>query len=160
MTMTNAAMSGVEIRLLKRGEEDVLSRVAPDVFDLPVQPDLVREYLAQDHLHLIVALDGDLVVGMASAVTYFHPDKPREFFFNELGVDDGYLRRGIGSRLVEAMFELARTLGHEVVWLGTELDNDAANGLYRAMKGRLEVMNIYTFSPDGGKRYAAPDKAS
>ena len=144
-TSLRAKAPDIVVRILGPGDGAVLDKVSPDVFDNPVQPELARAYLKADHLHMIVALAGDLVIGMASAVTYFHPDKPKEFFFNELGVADKYLRRGIGARLVGEMFDLARRLGHDNIWLGTEVDNHAANGLYRHMDGKREVMNIYEF---------------
>ncbi|MBX9788100.1 MAG: hypothetical protein K2Y37_04230 [Pirellulales bacterium] len=74
------------VRMLAADEADVLANVADGVFDHPVRPDLAREYLADPWLHLAVALDGDLVVGTASAISYIHPDKPSQWFINEVGV--------------------------------------------------------------------------
>jgi ribosomal protein S18 acetylase RimI-like enzyme len=82
-----------------------------------------------------VALAGDLVVAMITGVIHLHPDKPPQFWINEVGVGDDWLRRGIGTRLTRDMLGLADKLGCEYVWLGTEADNDAARALYRKCGG-------------------------
>jgi aminoglycoside 6'-N-acetyltransferase I len=68
----------MEIRLLRAGEESILSHTAPDVFDNPVRAELAREFLNDPRHHIVVAIDGNTVVGFASAVHYVHPDKPTE----------------------------------------------------------------------------------
>ena len=60
----------------------MLEKVAPGVFDEPVRPDLTARFLATPNYRILVALDGDLVVGMATGFTHFHPDKDEEFFVN------------------------------------------------------------------------------
>ena len=77
------------IRLLLLGRDDahILDNVAPDVFDNAVDTRWTREFLDDPRHHMIVALDGDLVVGMVSGVHYVHPDKAPAMWINELGVD-------------------------------------------------------------------------
>ncbi|HEY9011997.1 MAG TPA: GNAT family N-acetyltransferase [Devosia sp.] len=137
--------------LLKRlcaGDEAILENVAPGVFDEPVRPDLARRFLATENYRIVVALDGDLVVGMATGFTHFHPDKDEEFFVNELGVADAYLRRGIGTRLMEAILAEARAMGCTQAWLGTEHTNAPALRLYRKLmvEGDTEEdMSVFTY---------------
>ena len=142
----------VVIRKLGVGDEAVLSNVAPGVFDEPVRPDLVARFLATPNYRIFVALDGELVVGMCTGFTHFHPDKDEEFFVNELGVDDAYRRQGIGRRLLEAMLAEARAMGCTDAWLGTEHDNAEALALYRKiMRGAdtEESMSIFTYDLKG-----------
>jgi hypothetical protein len=73
------------IRLLGPGEAAVLDRVAEGVFDNPVGPRWAAEFFADPRHHLAVALDGGVVIGMASAVHYVHPDKPPQLWVNEVG---------------------------------------------------------------------------
>ena len=136
---------GIEVRVLSSNEGTVLRSVAPDVFDEPVDADLVREFLSDPRHHLAVAIDGDEVVGMASAVTYVHPDKPLEMWVNEVGVASAYHRLGIGRRLLDALFELGSRHGCRTAWVGTEPDNVAANGLYTAQGGTREEVVVYSF---------------
>ena len=73
------------IRLLGPGDAAVLENVAPGVFDKPIDACWTAEYLADARHHLVVALDGDQVVGMASGVQFLRPDKPPELWVNEAG---------------------------------------------------------------------------
>ncbi len=135
----------VEVRILRPGDEHVLERVAPDVFDNRVDPELSAEFLADPRHHLAVALDGNTVVGMASAEHYIHPDKPAELWIMEIGVASEYQRSGIGRRLFQALFARGRELGCREAWVGTEYDNHAARGLYEAMGGQAERFVLYAF---------------
>ena len=133
----------IELRLLKEGEEGVLSNVAVDVFDNPVDPRWTAEFFADPRHHIIVALDGDLVVGMCTSFHYVHPDKAPQMFINELGVAETHRRRGIGRSLVEAMLAHARTLGCTEAWLGTEEDNVPARRLYEGTIAPGELFYLY-----------------
>ena len=142
----------ITLKRLMPGDEAVLENVAPGAFDEPVRPDLTRRFLATPPYRIIVALDGDLVVGMATGFTHFHPDKDEEFFVNELGVDDAYRRQGIGERLLQALLAEAKTMGCPDAWLGTEHTNTPALGLYRKIMqpgDTEEDMSIFTYELDG-----------
>jgi aminoglycoside 6'-N-acetyltransferase I len=62
-----------------------------------------------------------------------HPDKGPEFFVNEVGVGDAWLRQGIGKRLMRAILAEAKAAGCREAWLGTETDNAEALALYRSV---------------------------
>ncbi len=126
-------MSTPPVRLLGPGDEGVLARVAPGVFDRPVRPELVAELLADPRHHLAVAEDGDEIVGFASGVHYVHPDKEPELWINEVGVAPGHRRRGLGRRLMGALMEHAAALGCREAWVLTERSNLPATELYRSM---------------------------
>ena len=127
-----------EIRLLGPGDRAALDRVAPDVFDDPIDSRWAAEFLADARHHLAVAVDGDLVIGMASAVHYVHPDKPPELWINEVGVASAYQQRGIGGRLLRALLDHGRALGCGEAWVLTDWENDAARRLYASVGGREE----------------------
>jgi aminoglycoside 6'-N-acetyltransferase I len=138
----------LEIRLLHLGDLAVLDKVADGVFDAPVQERLAREFLADARHHLAVAIDDGVVVGMASAVDYVHPDKAPQLWINEVGVAPTHQRRGIGRLLLEALLEHGRALGCTEAWLGTEEDNVAARRLYESAGGRAEPFILYSFPLD------------
>ena len=135
--------TSVKIRLLGSADADLLGHVAPDVFDGPVLPRWTAEFLSDDRHHLVVALDDGLVVGMASAMHYVHPDKPPELWINEVGVAPTHRNRGIGTLLLDALFEHARTLGCTKAWLLTEEENTAARRLYARARGTEEERPVY-----------------
>lgn len=137
----------VDIRLLTQADAGVLEHVEDGVFDHPVQPALAGQYLAQQGNYLVVAIADGQVVGMASAITWVHPDKPLQLFVNEVGVADRLQGRGIGKRLVRRLLELARAIGCDEVWVATEESNRAARALYASLNGREEPERavVYTW---------------
>jgi len=140
----------IEIRILGAGDADVLARLAPDVFDHGIDPRWSAEFLADPRHHLAVAVDAGTVVGMASAVHYVHPDKRPELWINEVGVAATHRERGIGRRLLQALFVRARALGCAEAWVLTDDENTAARRLYAAAGGAEspQVMVTFTLLPD------------
>jgi len=145
--------SDVTIRLLGPGDAAVLDRVAEEVFDHEVDGRLAAEFLHDPRHHLAVALDGALVVGMASAVHYVHPDKQPELWVNEVGVAPTHQGRGIGRRMLAALFAHARALGCDEAWVLTDEANTAARRLYAAAGGTesAEPVVMVSFSLDSGE---------
>lgn len=133
------------MRILGRDDGEVLTRVAADVFDSPIEPDLAAEFLDDPRHHLAVAIDDGVVVGIASGIHYVHPDKPPEMFVNEVGVTPAYQRRGIGRQLMQALFERARALGCAEAWVSTEETNTAARRLYASVGGTERSILLFGF---------------
>lgn len=139
--------SPITIRLLTSADAAVLDQVAPDVFDYAIDARWTAEFFADPRHHLVVALDGATVVGMASGVHYVHPDKAPELFVNEVGVAPTHQRQGIGKRLMRALLAHGRALGCQEAWVGTEVDNVAARHLYETVgaKEDAEPFVLYWF---------------
>lgn len=135
VTSPGEVVPTVDVRLLSAHEAGMLTYVAPDVFDEPVDSAWCAEFFADPRHHLAVALHGPLVVGMASGVHYLHPDKPNELLINEVGVSEAYMNSGIGRRLIAALLAHATTLGCESAWVLTEPSNAAARRMYAAAGG-------------------------
>lgn len=138
----------IEVRLLGPGEESILTRCADEVFDYPIHMERAKEFLADERHHIAVALEGDMVVGFASAVHYVHPDKPQpELWINEVSVAPQWRRRGVGQRLVRALLAKAQQLGCREAWVLTEQANEPANALYKSLAGEAsdEAPVMYTF---------------
>ena len=137
----------LEVRILQAGDASVLERVADDVFDGPVDPHWSAEFLADPRHHLAVAIDGGVVVGMASGVHYLHPDKPPQLFINEVGVASSHQGRGIGRRVLDALLERGRTLGCSEAWVLTDESNSIARKLYASAGGEIDSdpAIMYTF---------------
>ena len=135
----------VEIRLLGPDDRGVLERVAPGVFDHPVEPRWADAFLANPRHHLVVALDDGIVVGMVSALDYVHPDKAPQLWINEVGVAATHRRQGVALRMLRAMLAHGRALGCTEAWVGTEQDNVAARALYERAGGTPEPSLLYEF---------------
>src|SRR5689334_7066159 len=111
---------------------------AAHLFDAPPVADATARFLAQEHSHLLVAYVGDQPAGFVSGVETTHPDKGTEMFLYELGVDDAFLRRGIGTALVEALKALAAERGCYAMWTGTAAGDVAAQATYKKAGGSID----------------------
>jgi aminoglycoside 6'-N-acetyltransferase I len=144
----------IAIKVLGPQDAGVLRHVAPDVFDDPIHVRRAEEFLADPRHHLVVAVADGLVVGFVSAVHYVHPDKPLpELWINEVGVAPTHQGRGLGTRLLRALFDLARGLGCAEAWVLTDRTNTAAMRLYPAA-GSTEPPGdhvMFTFRLDSGQ---------
>ena len=124
-----------EVRVLEPHEAAVLDRVERGVFDGGVDPLLTAEFFADPRHHLAVAIENGVVVGMASAVHYVHPDKPPQLFINEVGVAPSHQGRGFGRQLVEVLVRLATELQCTEAWVLTDSSNVVAQRLYEGAGG-------------------------
>jgi len=124
-----------DIRLLSQSNAALLENIAPDVFDNAIDPKSLAAFLDDPRHIMFVAINDGVVVGMASAFEYFHPDKPPQMFVNEVGVSPAYQRRGIGRKLVEALLHAARTRGCVFAWLGTATDNIPGQACFASVPG-------------------------
>lgn len=111
----------------------LFDHVADEVFDRPIAPGHLDEFLADSRHHVALAVDAGWIVGFASAVHYLHPDKPPELWINELGVASSHRRRGIAGALMECMFSHGRSLGFAEAWVLSEDGDEAAHAFYRSL---------------------------
>ena len=135
-----------EIRILRCGDEAVLTNVAPDVFDQVIDKYLTTEFLNDARHHLAVAIENGLVVGMASAVHYVHPDKRPQLWINEVGVAPTHRGRGLGKALLAALLEAGKTLGCTEAWVLTDRPNIRAMRLYSSVGGKESSSEQVMFS--------------
>ncbi|MEZ4606616.1 MAG: GNAT family N-acetyltransferase [Deinococcales bacterium] len=133
----------INILILKPEDETLLEKTIPEVFDHALSQRWSAEFLADDRHHLAVALVGEALVGMASALHYVHPDKAPQMWINEVGVAPDYRRRGIAKKLLQCLLAHAKDLGCTEAWLLTEEENGAARALYHSLKGQELEKPIY-----------------
>lgn len=112
-----------------------LDRIAPEVFDEAIKPAQLARFIADPRHVMFLAIVEGTVVGMVSAVEYFHPDKEPQLWINEVGVAPTHQKRGIGRALTARMIEEARSRGCSYAWLGTMQDNVTAQRCFSAVPG-------------------------
>lgn len=117
----------------------------PGTFDNEIDPARAWAFLATRVNEMVVALERGVVVGFASGTVIMHPDKPTQFYVNEVSVHENLRRQGVATRLLRRITELARDRGCEEVWVATEGDNVAASELYRKMNP-AEMNGVAVFS--------------
>lgn len=122
---------GISVRRMQSGDEAMFQSIAPEVFDEPIHPDRLAAYLREPGHIMVLAFEGDLVVGQCAGVIHRHPDKTTELYVDEVGTASTHLRRGIARMMMDELFAWGRELGCVEAWLGTETDNEPAKALYR-----------------------------
>lgn len=86
--------------------------------------------------HVLLARDGDELVGFAS-YSFLWPAAglTRSLFLKELYVAEFARRRGIGTRLMQTLFQLAKTNSCSRVEWQAETNNSQARGFYARIGG-------------------------
>jgi ribosomal protein S18 acetylase RimI-like enzyme len=135
----------LEIKILQPDDEAIFANIAPNVFDNPIDPKAVSEFLSDPRHHIAVVVDDGLLVAFASAVHYIHPDKPLELWINEVAVARPYQGRGLGKALLQKLFETARVLGCAQAWVLTDRDNAKAMRLYSSLGGKDSDHVMFNF---------------
>jgi ribosomal protein S18 acetylase RimI-like enzyme len=116
------------------GREVVLARIADDVFDAPIDPDLTSRFLAAPgHILFVACGEGGLVVGQCLGIVMRAVDRPDSLLIENLGVDPAWRRRGLGRDLVRAVCAEGHAQGATSMWLGVDPDSETAAPFYRAM---------------------------
>jgi aminoglycoside 6'-N-acetyltransferase I len=116
------------------------------VFDEPVDATRLHAYLREPGHLMVLAIEDGVIVGQCAAVIHRHPDKPTELYVDEVGTASTHRRQGIAKAMMAEIFAWGRELGCEEAWLGTDLDNVEANGLYRRLgPAEDEAIQYYLF---------------
>ncbi|MBT8141271.1 MAG: GNAT family N-acetyltransferase [Gammaproteobacteria bacterium] len=113
----------IKILQLNQSSVALLDNLAQEVFDHAIQSEYLSAFINDPRHVMFLAIDQETVVGMASAVEYFHPDKPAQLWINEVGVAPSHRRQSIGRRLVQALIAEAEKRGCVYAWLGTDENN-------------------------------------
>jgi aminoglycoside 3-N-acetyltransferase I len=102
-----------------------------------------REVLGKDHVIALVALHGTDVVG--GLVAYELPKLERsrsEVYLYDLAVAAAHRRRGIATRLIRRLREIAHARGAWVVFVQADHGDDAAIALYEKLGMREYVLHF------------------
>jgi ribosomal protein S18 acetylase RimI-like enzyme len=117
-----------------------LSRSAP-----PLTGDALRQIVSWDGNYLLIARDGDRVVGMLTLVTFPIPTGLRAWI-EDVVVDETARGQGVGAALTEEAVQRARTVGARTVDLTSRPTRQAANRLYERLGFELRETNAYRYA--------------
>lgn len=113
----------MKIITLDKNNTQILSNIAKDVFDHKIDLNSLQSFIDCPRHIMLLAVDKNLVIGMVSAVEYFHPDKPSQLWINEIGVSPNHQNKRIGRQLIRGIIEQGKKRGCKYAWLGTDVDN-------------------------------------
>ena len=134
----------IEIRYVGPGDEDLFDRIAPEVFDHPVERRHLGHYLATPGHHLVVAIADGEIVGHVAAIVHRHPDgRATELYIDEVAVTPARQRQGIARRMLDVVLALGKEMGCEESWVGAEPDNEPAKGLYLRRSAPAQTFLMY-----------------
>ena len=119
--------------------------VHEDVFDGPIIPDCLTSFLADPKQHIVVAMDGPVMVGMCSGMHHHHPDKHPDMWVNELSVAEPWRRQGLATQLIRALRAHGHHLGCREIWVVAD-PTDMAEGFYTSLGWTREGSRLAMFS--------------
>ncbi|MFC2078580.1 GNAT family N-acetyltransferase [Candidatus Bipolaricaulota bacterium] len=142
----DADLARETIRAIKTGEE------SSDAPSLPLAT--LQTWLSRASNILITATHDSLPVGFALGYLLDRVDQVRPMlFFYEIEVVATYRRKGIGSRLVEALKSVARERDALKMWVQTDPGSIAARALYRHTGGvecgNPDLLYVWTYRDNG-----------
>ena len=111
-------------------------------------------YLSRQDTVFIVCHEGTgdrrVLLGMCSGRIEIKPyGHERWLYVDEVDVCVDQRRKGAGTTMMQWLLAFARQEGCNEVWLGTEVDNKAANGLYAALEpDDIAAVTGYTWETD------------
>jgi ribosomal protein S18 acetylase RimI-like enzyme len=117
-----------------------LSRSAP-----PLTGDALKRIVSWDGNYLLIARDGDRVVGMLTLVTFPIPTGLRAWI-EDVVVDEDARGQGVGAALTREAVRRARDVGARTVDLTSRPTRQAANRLYERLGFELRETNAYRFA--------------
>jgi ribosomal protein S18 acetylase RimI-like enzyme len=109
----------------------------------PGRPEL-EQLVAQQGTTLLVARDGDQLVGMLTLLVYRIPTGLRGRI-EDVVVDEAARGRGAGEALTRAALDLAEAQGAEEVELTSSPRREAANRLYPRLGFEQRPTNVYVW---------------
>lgn len=140
----------METRIERIGpaQTGLLDKVAEDVFDAPIHPGRLADFLADPgHLMVLAVSDGE-VVGQARGMIHRNPDEPPFFYIDNLGVTPARKREGLATRMLDDLVAWARSEGCEGAWVATETDNLPAKALYEGRGAETQTMAYFEYEFD------------
>ena len=114
----------------------------PQLTGRAVGPDVLAAALDDEAVTVLVARDGDAIVGLALLAVY-RKLSGVEGRLEDVVVDEAARGAGTGRALVEAAIELARTGGATHLELTTSPRREAANRLYQRLGFSRRETNVY-----------------
>ncbi|MGZ3172179.1 MAG: GNAT family N-acetyltransferase [Croceibacterium sp.] len=118
------------VERLSSGDGAKLEKIAPEVFVDPIDPPLLKEYLAEPLMQMVLARQGELVIGQARCAIHRHPEKPADGYVDDVRVTPAFQRRGVARAMLTELESWAREKGCVDLWLATDAGNIGTRALY------------------------------
>lgn len=116
----------------------------PAAYDAaPPQDAYLQKALAQDHVFVLAAMDGDRLAGGLVAYALDKLEQARsEIYIYDLAVEEAWRRKGVATRLINHLQKLAVERGAWVIFVQADHGDDPAVALYEKLGVREDVMHF------------------
>ena len=126
---------------------EALARLIPQLSSsAPPTLDELRDLVACDRTHLLVARDGEDIVGSLTLALYRIPTGLRGVV-EDVVVDEAARGRGVGEALTLEALGIGRRAGARSISLTSRPAREAANRLYRRLGFEQKETNVYVWRP-------------
>ena len=127
---------------------EAFARLLPQLSRSARPPSRVElaEIVAQPSTHLLVARDGEEIVGTSTLVVRRTPTGVVGWI-EDVVVDERARGRGVGEALTREAQRIAADAGARSVRLTSRPDREAANRLYRRLGFEQRETNVYVWRP-------------
>jgi ribosomal protein S18 acetylase RimI-like enzyme len=142
----------VEIRRLQESDYLVLASairlLVPLVSDESINNQIIdesflKQALGDKNCYYILCLDDSTPVGYLSAFRFPAVETADfQIYLYDIAVDERFRRRGLGARMIEELKRHCREDKVNYVWVGTSLDNEAAQRTFEKT-GARKVSETY-----------------
>ena len=118
----------------------------------------LRSLLTKPHFIALVAVVCDRVVGgLAAYVLEKFEQERREIYIYDLAVQEQHRRKGIATRLINELRQIAHERGAYVIFVQADRADDAAVRLYESLGTKQDVFHFdIAPSPRPGNETALP----
>ena len=105
--------------------------------------DWLMELLASPEFVLLIAREGDAVLGGLAAYVLRKFEQPRrEIYIYDLAVVEHRRRQGVATALIGELRRIAREIGAYVIFVQADYGDDPAVALYTRLGAREDVMHF------------------
>ncbi len=123
----------------------VASEISPEDYN---EEDF-KEFLLKTESVFVIAYFEEQLAGMASAKVLNKPTGEIWLYIDEVDVCENHQKKGIGKALMNYLINYAKEYNCNEVWVGTEVDNEPANALYKSLTpSDIQSFIGYTFTID------------
>lgn len=142
-------MEVVEVTEFDASVVAFLQRLLPQLSTSAAPPseELARKIVDSDASRLLIAKDGEKVLGMLTIVIFPIPSGVRAWI-EDVVVDEAGRGKGVGEALNQHALNLAKKEGARTVDLTSRPSREAANRLYQRIGFVPRDTNIYRFDVD------------
>lgn len=135
-----------EIRKFSAAVQAGINKLIPQLTSSrkDIDEQLLRDIINSEDVHLFIAEDNDVIVGMLTLVLYPMPTDLRAII-EDVVVDAPSRGKGFGHKLIKAAIQMAKEKGARSVNLSSQPNRQAANALYQKMGFNKRETNVYRY---------------